>query len=406
MIKITGQNDKTAVQDEKVRLWTREYVITTFVNFLVAMNYLLLMIVISEYAMNELHASSGIAGLSAGIFVIGALVARLFTGKYIAQTGCKKMLCTGLVSALVASLAYFCAGNVALLIAVRFIHGATFGVISTSAATIIADIVPEKRRGEGIGYYSLSQTLATAIGPFLGMWFSRSGNYNMIFTACTVVAAACVLTAPFLSLKKLALTEEQIKGMKGFRLSNFIEYKAVPISIIALLIYVCYSSIVSFIAVYAKEIDLVEAAGFFFIVEAIVVLASRPSIGKTFDRRGEHVIMYPAIAAFGAGMFLFSQSYQSMTLLLAAACIGLGLGAIQLSTQAIAVKVASQHRMGLANSTYFMLCDIGIGAGPVLVGFMIPFTSYRGMYAVMAAVTFACIFLYFLLHGRSKSLYD
>ncbi|MDR1896394.1 MAG: MFS transporter, partial [Prevotellaceae bacterium] len=181
---------------------------------------------------------------------------------------------------------------------------------------------------------------------------------------------------------------------------NFIEYKAVPISIIALLIYVCYSSIVSFIAVYAKEINLVEAAGFFFIVEAIVVLASRPSIGKTFDRRGEHVIMYPAIAAFGAGMFLFSQSYQSMTLLLAAVFIGLGLGAIQLSTQAIAVKVASQHRMGLANSTYFMLCDMGIGAGPVLVGCMIPFTGYRGMYAVMSAVTFACIFLYLLLHGR------
>jgi MFS family permease len=105
----------------------------------------------------------------------------------------------------VVNLAYFCAGNVVLLIAVRFIHGATFGIISTSSETIIADIVPEKRRGEGIGYYSLSQTIATAIGPFLGMWFNWSGNYNMIFAACTVVAAACVLTAPFLSL---SLSEE------------------------------------------------------------------------------------------------------------------------------------------------------------------------------------------------------
>jgi MFS family permease len=148
------------------------------------------------------------------------------------------------------------------------------------------------------------------------------------------------------------------------------------------------------------DVELVNTVGFFFIVYAIVALASRPFVGKMFDKRGEYVIMYPAIAVFGIGMFLFSQSYRSIMLLLAAACIGLGLGAIQSSTQAIAVKITPQYRMGLAISTYFMLCDIGMGVGPLLVGFLIPFTGYRKMYAVVAAIAFACIFLYFLLHDE------
>lgn len=368
------------------------------------MNYYLLMIIVSEYAMNEFGASSSQAGFAASIFVIGALIARLFAGKWIARIGYKKMLCVGVIASIVITLAYFWVNGIVLLLVIRFLHGAAFGITSTSSATIVADIVPVDRRGEGIGYYSLSQTLATAIGPFLGMFLSQHGSYGMIFVACTITSAISVAITPFLSLRKTELTEEQIKGMHGFKPSNFIERKAVPISIIALLIYVCYSSVVSFLTVYSKEIHLVDAASFFFIVYAVVVLASRPAVGRTFDRRGENVIMYPAILIFAIGMFLFSQSYYGIVLLLAAAFIGLGLGAIQSSTQTIAVKVTPYHRMGLANSTYFMLADVGMGLGPLLVGFLIPFSGYRGMYTVVTIVALACIFLYYLV-DRSQSLY-
>lgn len=358
------------------------------------------MIVISEYAMNEFHSSSGQAGFAASIFVIGALIASLFVGKWIARVGYKKMLCVGVIASIVMTLTYFGVNSVALLLVIRLLHGVAFGITSTSSATIVADIVPKDRRGEGIGYYSLSQTLATAIGPFLGMFLTRHGSYYMIFAACAIVSAISVVIAPLLSLRKMELTEEQMKGMQGFKLSNLIEYKAVPISIIALLIYVCYSSIVSFLTVYSKEIHLVDAASFFFIVYAVVILVSRPTVGRMFDKKGENVIMYPAILIFAIGMFLFSQSYYSAVLLLAAALIGLGLGAIQSSTQAIAVKVTPQHRMGLANSTYFMLANVGMGIGPLLVGFLIPFTGYRGMYTAVAFIALVCLLLYYLLHGR------
>ena len=382
------------------KLWTKEYIIITSVNFLIALNFYLLMIVISEYAMNRFGMSPGKAGFSASIFIIGALIARLLVGRRLARVGYKKMLFVGVTANFVMTLLYFVANSSFVLIVVRLFHGAAFGITSTTSATIVADIIPKERNGEGIGYYSLSQTLATAIGPFIGMFLSRYGSYTSIFATCAVVSAICLVLTPFLHLRRIKLTEEQLQGMHGFKLDSFVEAGVIPISTIALLIYLCYSSIVSFLAVYAKEIRLVDAAGFFFIVYAIVVLLSRPAVGRLFDRKGENTIMYPAILIFAIGMFIFSRSYYSYMLLSASALIGLGFGAIQSSTQTIAVKITPRHRMGLANSTYFMLSDIGMGVGPLMVGFMISCTGYRGMYTAVAIIALACLLFYYLLHGR------
>ncbi len=389
---------------EKSRLWTRNYIIIAFVNFLTALNFYLLMIIISEYAMNRFDSSPSQAGLSASIFIIGALIARPFAGKRIARIGYKKMLCVGGMASLGMTLFYFGVNSVIFLFVVRFFHGAAFGIVSTSAATIVADIVPKERSGEGIGYYSLSQTLATAIGPFIGMLLSQQGSYSMIFAACAIVSAICLVMAPFLSLRKMEFTQEQMKEMQGFKFSNYVETGVIPISIVCLIIYLCYSSIISFLSVYAKEIHLVEAASFFFIVFAVVVLISRPAVGRLFDWKGENSIMYLAILIFAIGMFLFSHSYHSYALLLAAVLIGLGFGAIQSSTQAIAVKITPQHRLGLANSTYFIFSDIGMGSGPLLVGFIIPFIGYRGMYTVVSIIGLACLLLYYLVHGRTAKV--
>ncbi len=52
-----------------------------------------------------------------------------------------------------------------------------------------------------------------------------------------------------------------MKEMRGLKLSNLIELPVIPIAVICLIIFMCYSSIVSFLAVYAQEINLVERHG-------------------------------------------------------------------------------------------------------------------------------------------------
>ena len=99
-------------------------------------------------------------------------------------------------------------------------------------------------------------------------------------------------------------------------------------------------------------------------------------------------------------MIVISQARHGYTLLLAGALIGLGIGTLQSSSQTIAIKVTTPHRIGLATSTFFMLLDFGIGIGPFIFGLFIPFSGYRGVYMGAAIVSLAGMFLYYLLHGK------
>ena len=165
----------------KPRLWTKDFLIIAFLNFFVAMNFYLLMVSVSWFAMESFHSSPGEAGLAVGIFVIGALIARLICGKWIERIGRKRMLYAGLILSLVMSLLYLAVGGIVFLLIVRFFHGIAFGIVSTTAGTIVADIIPKQRLGEGLGYFMLSVTLATAIGPFLGMVAIRQSGFGIVF---------------------------------------------------------------------------------------------------------------------------------------------------------------------------------------------------------------------------------
>ena len=161
-----------------------------------------------------------------------------------------------------------------------------------------------------------------------------------------------------------------------------------------------YSSILTFLTPYAKEINLLDVASFFFVVYAVFLIASRPFTGKLFDLKGENVVIYPCLILYALGFLLLSQVEQGFFLLAAGALIGIGFGTFQSSAQAIAIKNAPKHRMGLATSTFYILYDTGIGMGPFLMGFLIPLTGFRGLYLVMVVLVACSIGLYFLLHGK------
>lgn len=384
----------------KPKLWTSNLIFITSTNFFAVLNFYMLMVIVSVYAMETFRSSPSEAGLASGIFVIGSLVSRLFSGKWIERIGRRRMLFTGLISGLIMSLLYMWINSVVSLFVIRFVHGATFGITTIATLTIASNIIPKERYGEGLGYFALSTTVATAIGPFLSMFISQHGSFRTIFVTCIIAAALSCINCLFLTIPEIELTREQLEETKGFRLSSFIEYRVVPISIVCGILYICYSGIFCFLAVYAKEIHLTVSANYFFIVFAAAVLLSRPFTGRLFDVKGENYTMYPAIPMFAIGMIILSQAHIGYALLLAGAFIGLGLGAAQSSTQAISVKLTPSHRLGLANSTLFMFIDGTAGLGPFILGLFIPLTGYRGLYMVLSAVLLVGMFAYYLLHGR------
>ncbi|MFJ7940366.1 MFS transporter [Peribacillus sp. NPDC096622] len=389
------------MDQSRTRLWTKDFVIVSSINFFITLIFYLLMVTLAIYAVNELDASTSEAGLISGIFIIGTLIGRLFIGRFIDSIGRKKTLFIGLIFFTLTTLLYFVDLGIGFLLVNRLIHGMAMGMASTATGTIVAQIIPATRKGEGIGYYSMSATLATAIGPFIGLFMAQHTSFQVIFSFCLALGVISLITAFFLYVPALKVTAK-VTESKGFKLSNFIEPKALPISIITLLLAFCYSSVLSFISFYAIEIDLVNTASFFFVVYAVAVLLSRPISGPLMDRKGSNFIMYPAFIIFGIGLLLLSMTTNSFTLLAAGFLIGLGFGNMQSSSQAIAVKLTPPHRMGMATSTFFIMLDAGLGFGPYILGFIIPVTGYSTLYVILGVVVIATSVLYYFLHGKKE----
>lgn len=382
-------------------LWTKDFIVVSSINFFLTLIFYLLVVTIAVYAVDEFAATPSQAGLVTGIFIIGTLIGRLFTGRTIDSIGRKKTLFIGLSFFTLTTLLYFVHYSITFLLINRFIHGIALGVASTATGTIVAQIIPTTRKGEGIGYYSMSATMATAVGPFIGLYMSQHTSFQMIFSFCLALGAISLLIALVLHVPALKGTSKPSKTM-GFSLSSFLEPKALPIAYITLVIAFCYSSVLSFINFYATEINLVNTASFFFIVYAAAVLLSRPFTGRYMDKKGANFIMYPAFVILAAGMLLLSSANDSIPLLLAGVLIGLGFGNMQSTTQAIAVKLTPSHRMGLATSTFFIFLDAGLGFGPYLLGFIIPLTGYSTLYVIMGILILATPVLYYFLYGKKE----
>lgn len=376
------------------KIWTKDFINLSAMNFFLILVYFLLNATIITYAVNKFDATAGESGLIAGIFIIGALVGRIITGRLVLS---KKILMFGLLFFLLTILLYFLNLGIYFLMLTRFLNGISVGIATTVVGTVVALVIPNSRRGEGISYFAVSTALATGIGPFIGLLLTQNGNYNLIFVFSLVLG--CIILGTSLILNVPHVPTESNEEKKSF-FSNLIDYKTIPIAIILFIMTFSFSSILSYINLYAMELNLVSTASFFFMVYTASVLISRPFTGRLVDRKGANIIMYPAIVLFGIGMILLSFTESSMTLLLSGVLVGLGFGNIASITQTVAISQATPQRVGMATATYMIFYDLGNGFGPTLLGGIIPLTGYSGMYQILAITIILSLILYYFLHGK------
>jgi MFS family permease len=245
-----------------------------------------------------------------------------------------------------------------------------------------------------MGYFGLGATIATGIGPFLAMLLSGAGNYAMIFVLCAALMFAGLLVCPLMRLRKLELSAEDKAKLRGLKVTSIIEAPVVPVAFVALLLYFCYGGVVSFLALFMRELGLVEFASLFFVVFAVMVFITRPFVGRVFDARGIRVLVIPALLCMAFGLLLFSQSQNHWMLLASAVVIGLGVGAVQGGTLAQVAKITPPARRGVATSTYSLLIDVGYSLGPLLIGIFVPYLGFRGVFFALALVTLLNFFYF------------
>ena len=386
---------------EQERLWTRNFVVISLASFFVAMVFYLLMTTMALFSVQEFQANQSQAGLASGVFVVGALGFRLLVGRYIELIGRKKVVYGSLFLFFLLSFLYWKVDNLQFLFLVRFIHGGAFGAANTAIQTIIIDNIPLAKRGEGIGYFSLSSTLATAIGPLLGIVLMQYCGFEMIFLACNILAMISIICLYLAQIKNVELNIEQRNSFKNLHWQDFFEEKALPISLIMFVMGIAFSGILTFINSYALSLNLALAAKFFFLIYAVFIIISRPFTGRLLDLKGDNFIMYPALFVYGISLFLLSEGYNDYLFLTAGALIGLGFGTVMSSSQVIATKKAPRHKIGLATATFFFALDFGVGIGPYFIGLLIPYIGFSGMYKLLSIIVIAMILAYHYLHGKS-----
>lgn len=387
---------------EREKLWTKAFTATSIVNFVLMLSMYLLLVTMAGYAMETYGSTTSMGGFVASVFIIGALIGRLYAGKKITQIGAKRILLIGIFIFIIMSFIYYMAIGVYGLIVVRVVQGIGLGFATTATGTIVSQVIPQSRNGEGISYFSISIVLSAAIGPLIGIELVQTLGYTSIFIFSTIIGLISLLLALPLQVPVIEADESTEKG-RGSILNQLFEKNAIPISIVLLIVALGYAGILSFITSYAEEIGLAEVGGFFFLVYAVVVLLTRPFTGKLMDLKGANIISYPGLLLFAAGMLLLAIANSVFLFLLSAVLIGLGYGNFQSCTQAIAIKLTPIERMGLANSTYFIFLDFALGIGPLLLGFIEPVLGYRGMYGGLVVVILVGLVFYYILHGRKDA---
>ncbi len=370
------------------------------VNFFVYLCMYLLIVVIAGYSKSEYGVSDSLSGLVTGLFIVGSLIGRFITGKYVNAIGPKRTLLIGLVFLIITQALYFIEGSLGFLMFTRLINGIATAVATTATGTIAAYITPPERKSEGISMFSLSLVLGTAVGPFFGLLLSNHFSIDVLFGLCLALGIIGLLLSFLIQINFETTSEPAQTKSKGFSLSQFIAKDAVPIAIVILITGVTYSSVLTFLKFFAEERNLVAVSSYFFIFYALTSLVTRPVTGRLMDNKNENVVVYPSYLFLLLSFVLLYFSHSGWMLLLAGAALGVGYGNLSSLMQAIAIKVTTPEKYGLATSTFFIGIDFGIGFGPSVLGAFTSMITYAQLYGYMAVLTIITAIVYYFLHGR------
>jgi MFS family permease len=388
------------MQMKKDKLITASYCFILTANFLLYFGFYLLLPVLPFYLTEVFHTGKGAVGLILSSYVLAALTIRPFSG-YLLDTFARKPLYILAFFVFTAVFAgYLFAGTVLVFTLLRVVHGFSFGTVSVAGNTIVIDITPSSRRGEALGYYGLSNNLAMAIGPMIGLILHDHYSFDTIFT-CALIS--CIFGF-FMALMVKTPVKTPVKK-EPVSLDRFILLKGLPIGVTLLLISIPYGITTTYIAMYGKSIGIESGIGLFFTLVAIGTAISRLFSGQMVDRgKITQIITYGlflvCICFFvlaGCGKFMqWNLEFGKIVFFGIALFLGIGFGSMFPAFNTMFVNMATNSQRATATSTYLTSWDVGIGLGLALGGSIAHIAGFQTVY-LFGGCLIVVATLYFIL---------
>ncbi|WP_298036963.1 MFS transporter [uncultured Microbacterium sp.] len=395
IVKIDG----AAAGEKPQKLIGATFVLSWMVNVFQYIVMYFLITTMALYAVRQFAASDAAAGFASSAFVVGATVARLFTGYIVDRFGRRRIMILGLIAATVITGLYLTAASLPLLIIVRLVHGFAYAFMSTAVMALVQSAIPASRRAEGTGYFALGSTLAAAVGPALALFMVGSFSYELLFQVALGSSMISLVLGLFLR-DPARSSRAALPARPKLTLRAIMDPAVIPIGIFMLLIGLCYSGVITYLNAYAEQRDVVTGASLFFVAYALSMLIMRFILGKVQDRRGDNAVIYFGLFFFVLALALLSFATADWQVIVAGMLSGLGYGSLMPAAQAIAVNAVPAHKLGTGISTLLLLADAGIGLGPIALGILISATGYGTMYLLLAGIAVIAVLFYQFTHGR------
>ena len=395
-IVVSSRKSTASIED---RLWTRDYVFVCIASFLISFSFFILVPTLPLYLHDTFGIGQSMVGVVLSCYVVAVLSVRPMAG-FVADALPRKRVYMVSYALFVLSFVgyFFITETLALFILLRILHGFTFGMLTTSANTLVIDVMPSSRRGEGLGYYGVTNNLAMAFGPMVGLFVVASGNYMTLF--------ATSLVTSFLGLLLGATVRAPKRIVEGgeFKLSSdrFFLKEGIRACIAFFLLAIPYGMTTSYMALYAAESGITHSSGLFFTVMAAGLIASRLHSGKRVDRGYiTQTIRLGICIAFlgGVGEALLGQASMLgsvatyITYFLTAFLFGYGYGTMFPAYNTLFINLAPNSRRATANATYLTGWDVGIGGGMLLGGYIAQF-GYSYCYMLGAGLILVALLFF------------
>nr|WP_296730560.1 MFS transporter [Anaerovibrio sp.] len=375
------------------KIWNSKFIFSWLANFFAFTTMYYLMSTIPLYTTEILEGNKSDVGMLFALYAVAGVLARPLAGRLLDSSGRMKVAWASLLLLFLSVFAYSWAVGMMALLALRFVHGIFWGFSTTSLATVATDVIPVKRRGEGIGYFGLSMSFAMLLGPWLGLTVLHSFDYDVMFLVVSVIAAlscACLLGIRY-----------EGKAVKGGQSGGFLERKILPYATIVFFMAVGYSAILSFIVLFSQELGI-ENASIFFFVNAIAVIISRPCAGKMADKHGPAGTMCIGFATFFL-TFICLYFAQGLEMLIGAALLmGIGFGILYSLCFVLSINAVAPARRGMANGTILTAFDIGFSVGSMGLGAVSMMMGLRSMYLLCAGIVMIPWVIYYLHDMRGQ----
>ena len=389
------------------RLWNRNYCKVMAANFALFFAFYVLTPLLPLYLSEHFGATKDVIGLVLSGYTITALLFRPFSGYFVDSFPRKTVLMISFAAFSIFFAGYLAASTLLLFTIVRTLHGGPFGALTVSNSTVAIDVLPSSRRTEGIGYYGLSNNLAMAIAPTVGIFVYRwTHSFELLFWMALIVACLGWLTDATVTLPAKEIQRNKSK----LSLDRFFLVRGWLLGLNMVAFGFCFGVLSNYLAIYGKEqLGITGGTGTFFMLCSIGLILSRLQGGKAL-RNGRLTFNAGSgmcISLVGYTIFIllptlsdiFHQTSSLFTLIGYYGCailLGLGNGHMWPAFQNMTICVAPNNQRGTANSTILISWDLGMGLGILVGGVIAEYLGYSAAFWTVAIVNALGVGLFFL----------